>query len=827
MLPEIQRIRKFVEVWLPLALPRALTYAIEADEEVLVPGIRVIVPLKGKKLYTGFIWKILDQCPEGFEPRNLIEVIDRQPYFNAKRIQFIEWIASYYCCNIGEVLLACVPAAHRLSSESYVQMHPDFDWRKEDLTSEASWLFSSLEKNKKLALSDIAKVLGAGKSWLKSIRNLQAENKILIFDTLVDHYRPRTQSIFFLTEPFRTESALEMLFESIQEKPEEENFLLRFLSKSRFQTDSGGSWGITRDEFPMTDSEKKIFQRMVRKGVFEIVKEKVQPFGNLLSETTVKPILSEIQKTAYEDVLKGFNLDLPVLLMGVTGSGKTEIYINLLTHFLESGTQCLLMLPEIAITVQIVSRMKMVFGDSMGVYHSRTSLPEKMEVWEGIESGSLKLVVGVRSSIFLPFQNLGLIIVDEEHDSSYKQSEPSPRYHGRDAAIYLAHLTQSKIIMGSATPSVESFYKASSGKWHFIQLIQRYGESQLPDIKYVDMKHAIRNLQVKLDISQKVLDGFIETKENNQQSILFQNRRGYAPYIQCVDCGWIPYCPACDVSLTLHQIKRSLNCHYCGHTSDIPGHCISCGSVQMETFGYGTEKLEESLNQLLPGYKIGRMDQDTTQSRKSYEQILRKMSTHEIDILVGTQMVTKGLDFESVTFVAVFDIDRVLHYPEFRANERTFQLLNQISGRAGRRKTKGKVMVQTNKPYHPIFSMVSNGESMQFYQQEVLHRQDFCFPPFSRLVRITSRNVDEEKARLAIEILAKDLIKKLGTDIVLGPEAPSIKRLRNQFIFHLLIKIPNTLSVSNIKTILLEDVKWISSLKDHRSVQWIVDVDPN
>jgi primosomal protein N' (replication factor Y) len=816
----------FAEVWLPLALPKALTYFIHSEEEIQ-PGFRVIVPLKGKKLYTGFVWKIHSDVPVGYEPKNLIDVVDESPYLDEKRMRFFDWLSAYYCCSIGEVILAGVPAAHRLSSESHVQLHPDFNWQSEEWTSEETWFFKSLEKNKKLSLSEISKVLGPGKAWLKKIRQFQSEGKILIYDELVENYKPRTHTIIRFNPDYRSEDGMERAFDLLTEKPDEEALLLRFLSLTHFQPGNSDTWELNKDEFRMNDEEKKALLKLGRKAILIQTREKVLPFGKLTSEPVVRPILSAIQTTALAGIESGFDAKKTVLLMGVTGSGKTEIYINLITSQLEKGKQCLLLLPEIAITIHIVSRLRKVFGESMGVFHSRASLPDKMEVWEGIQSGRLKLVVGVRSAVFLPFRNLGLVITDEEHDSSYKQSEPSPRYHGRDAAIYLSNLHGSDILLGSATPSVESYFKAKSGKWHFVPLLQRFGESQMPEIRYVDMKLASRTLQMKLDISQKVLDGFQNAFANKQQSILFQNRRGYAPYMQCTDCGWIPYCQSCDVSLTLHQAKRSLNCHYCGYTSDVPTHCISCGSVQLETFGYGTEKLEESLQQLLPDLRIARMDQDTTQSKRSYEQILKRMSHHEIDILVGTQMVTKGLDFENVTFVAVFDIDRVLHYPEYRANERTFQLLNQIAGRSGRREAKGTVMVQTNKPYHPVFSMIANGETILFYEQEILHRQDFGFPPFSRLIRITSRHKTEESARLSIEILASDLIKKLGTDMVLGPEAPPIARLRNQFIFHVLIKIPEKVSVSHVKKILLEDLKWISSLKDHKSVQWILDVDPN
>jgi primosomal protein N' (replication factor Y) len=463
----------------------------------------------------------------------------------------------------------------------------------------------------------------------------------------------------------------------------------------------------------------------------------------------------------------------------------------------------------------------------MGVYHSRANLQEKMEVWEGLRSGRLNLVIGVRSSVFLPFRDLGLLVVDEEHDASYKQTEPSPRYQGRDAAIYLASLHQSSILLGSATPSVESFYKAESGRWKLIKLLTRFGDSRLPEIGFVDMRLAAKLLRIRLDISEDVLEGFQKTKDAGRQSILFQNRRGYAPFMECQDCGWVPYCPSCDVSLTLHQAKKALSCHYCGHHVEMVHNCHACGSVKMLAQGYGTEKLEESLEQLLPGFRIARMDQDSTQSKKAFDNLLQGMARGNTDVLVGTQMVTKGLDFENVTFVAVFDVDRMLHYPDFRANERTFQLLSQIAGRSGRRQDQGRVLIQTRNPGHPVLKLVAEGDSNRFYQEEVGHRKDFGFPPFSRLIRITARHKEEQAALTAARQLESALSKNLDKSWISGPETPVIPRLRNQYIFHISLKIPEGNALGYVKTVVLENIRWMEGTKDHPGLQWLVDVDPN
>ena len=814
-----------LDVWLPLALPKSLTYKVVTNNEPLA-GMRVVVPLKGKKLYTGFIWKVHTLPPTTYEVKHLLEVVDQVPFLSESRRRFLEWLSSYYCCTLGEVLAAAVPSPFRLSSESYIQIHPDFAWQKENWDSEEHWIFTALQKNPKMPLFELLKALGNISRWMKKFRKWQAESKILIFDELMDRYRPRMETFISLHADFRTDNAIDALFVEFSDKPQEESLMLKFLSKTRFGQLCNQGWHLNKDSFPLSENEKKTLTKLSKKGIFLIEKSKVNPYANIVSKEFQKPKLSNAQSQAILEIEEGHKDEKVVLLMGVTGSGKTEIYIHLITNYLEQGRQCLLMLPEIAISVQMVSRLKQIFGDELGVYHSKATLPERMEVWEGVESGVLKLVVGVRSSVFLPFQNLGLLIADEEHDSSYKQTEPAPRYHGRDAGIFLAHQHGARVLLGSATPSTESYFKAKYGKWRLVKLLERFGGANLPDIQYVDMKLAERTLQVKLDFSTAVIDHLALTKTAGKQSIVFQNRRGYSPFMQCKDCGWIPYCPHCDVSLTYHQAKRSLNCHYCGHKADVPRQCLACGSVQLQTSGYGTEKLEESLMLLLPDLRIARMDQDTTQSRKSFEQLLARMRNQDLDILLGTQMVTKGLDFENVTFVAVFDVDRVLHYPDFRANERTFQLLSQISGRAGRRQDKGLVMIQTNKPYHPIYSMIAKGETILFYEQEILHRRDFTFPPFAHLIKVTSRHIKQEITQQAIEILAVQLRGKLGSDMVLGPEEPVIARLRNQFIFNLMIKIPLTVSAQRVKEILAAELKMVQTEKVIKAVQWIVDVDP-
>lgn len=825
-IPGLLHQRWQVDIWLPIPLNRPLSYVWEGDKQPL-EGMRAVVPLKGKKLVTGIIWRILPFDGEK-NLRPVTDLPDDQPFLSLLRMQFLEWMAGYYACTLGEVLLAAIPAPYRPGSSSYIHLRPDYDWLEEELNSEELWIYKLLKKRGKAPLAEIISGMLSGTAGLKLIRRWQEENRIVVLDEIAEKFPLRTAWFLQLAPAFHAPEALDALFLQLQDKPEEEHFLLSFLTKTGFgaATEENKEFQVARDLLKLNPEEKKILARFQRRGIIISERKRLETFQAQVDSLMPLPVLSPAQEAAFRQIKLGFQDQKPSLLMGVTGSGKTEIYMHLIAETLNKGRQVLMLLPEIGITIQVVNRLRQVFGAEMGVYHSRTGMPEKMEVWDGVERGEIRFVVGVRSAIFLPFSQLGLIIADEEHDTSFKQSEPAPRYHGRDAALFLARLSGADMLMGSATPAVESYYHARTGKWKLVHLTERFGNAVLPEIRFVDVRKAQRTLSMKLDFSQEVLDNLERIKAEGKQAIVFQNRRGYAPYMECADCGWIPYCPHCDVTLTYHQAKHSLNCHYCGYHCDSPVQCQDCGSVHLQTPGYGTEKLEESLLHLLPQLKVARMDQDTTGSRKAYEWLLSRMLHGEVDVLVGTQMVTKGLDFENVTLVSVFDVDRVLHYPEFRANERTFQLLSQISGRAGRREGRGLVLVQTSVPHHPLYRMVAQGETIDFYEQEVEHRRRYQYPPFSRMIRITSRNDDKDLAQMGIEVLARRLKNALGVEMVLGPEAPVIARLRGMFIFHLFLKIQPEYSPAGVKAILLAEIQLQQTQKEWKKVQWIVDVDP-
>jgi primosomal protein N' (replication factor Y) len=565
----------------------------------------------------------------------------------------------------------------------------------------------------------------------------------------------------------------------------------------------------------------------VKSNVLQEFEIAVPRFGFEDQEPATPLLLSEAQQLARNKILEALAEKGTALLHGVTGSGKTEIYIDLIKRALEGGNQVLYLLPEIALTTQIVFRLKKIFGSQLGVYHSKFSDNERVDVWNGILDGKFKLVIGVRSSIFLPFDNLGLIIVDEEHDSSYKQYEPSPRYQARDVALVMAQIHQAKVVLGSATPSVESFYQATTGRYGRVTLTNRFGESQLPEIIFADLAQEKKRKTMKGEFSSRLMNEIKDSLAKKEQVILFQNRRGYSPMVECQDCGWVPKCINCSVSLTYHQYRHSMICHYCGYKEDLPKQCPTCSSTRIQTLGYGTEKLEEELKIHFPEARIQRMDLDTTRTKSGYENIIKNFESGETDILVGTQMVTKGLDFDNVNLVGVFDADRMMHFPDFRSYERAFQLITQVSGRSGRREKKGKVVIQTSSPTHPIFSFVIQHDVSGFIQTQLHDRQEHFYPPYSRLIEIIVKHLDKKVATEAASTFAEEIKKRNKQVRVLGPGEPMISKIRNEFLMSVLLKIGRDQGkLAEIKAEIYNLAENLKALKEYRNVKFIFDVDP-
>jgi len=827
--PADSRNTYFAELLLPVPVPKLFTYRVPFNlNEKIQPGLRSIVQFGDRKILTGIIIHVHETPPKDYEAKYILELLDDEPVVNQKQIKLFQWISDYYVCSAGEVMNAALPAGLKLSSESMVQLHPAFDWE--------TTLFEFSEKEelllKKLATeplpySEISKLLGV-KHIYSILKSLSSKEAIILYEEVKDKFKPKTEKRIQLTAEYLSHTALEKIFETLTKKPKQEAVLLKYLQLIPVLKDANTNKnGILKRDLLQEDISESSLATLVKNGVFEEFEIVVSRFESESEEPLPNILLSDEQLQTQSEILKSFEDHAITLLHGITGSGKTEIYINLIKKALDGGSQVLYLLPEIALTTQIVQRLKKVFGNMMGVYHSKFSDNERVEVWNGILSGRFKFVVGVRSSIFLPFDNLGLIIVDEEHDTSYKQQEPAPRYHARDVALVMGQMHHAKVLLGSATPSVESYYLAQSNKFGFVKLHKRYGDAKLPEVVLADMSSERRNKTTKGDFSHLLLQSITDALTQKEQVIIFQNRRGYSPMVNCEDCGWVPKCVNCAVSLTYHQYKHALVCHYCGYKEQLPSQCPTCSSKRLLTVGYGTEKLEEELKLHFQEAAIERMDFDTTRLKSSYENIIEHFESGATDILIGTQMVTKGLDFDKVSLVGVFNADRMMHFPDFRSYERAFQLITQVSGRAGRREKPGKVIIQTSQPDHPILNFILNHTQEEFYETEITDRRQHAYPPFSRLIEVTVKHVDKKISREASEKLT-ELLKANFTELkILGPGEPMISKLRNQYLMSILIKIQRDSGhLAEIKSRILHQVSKVLQEKEFRNTRIVLDVDP-
>ncbi|WP_086540520.1 replication restart helicase PriA [Algoriphagus antarcticus] len=821
----------FADIILPVPIPRMFTYIIpHSMQSEINLGARVIVQFGKKKVLTGIIGKVHNKPPQAYQAKPILEVLDDQPSVNPLQIRFWVWMAEYYFCHIGEVMHAALPSGLRLSSESKVQVNPNFEREtsKYPLDNREILILDALENKAELSYDECEKVLSI-KSIHPILKSLVKKEAILIFEKVQEKYAPKVETRIRLTlEIAGSKNALQEVFKSLTGKAKQESILLKYLRdvpvmKLPKSNEKGVDKAILLEE---GDSESSL-KTLIKNGIFESFKVVVNRLAE--EEPESEPaVLSTSQQAAFEEIKHQFESKQSVLLHGVTGSGKTEIYIQMIREVLDSGSQVLLLLPEIALTTQIVTRLKKVFGSQMGVYHSKYSDNERVEVWNGVLSGRFSFVVGVRSSIFLPFDSLGLIIIDEEHESSYKQFDPAPRFQARDSAIMLAYFHQARTLLGSATPSFESYFNASQGKFGYVELTHRFGDATMPNFYLADLAADKRKNLLKLDTTRILREKIQDALAKQEQVLIFQNRRGYSPYIQCEDCGWTGQCVQCDVSLTYHQFSEELRCHYCGYKEKIPSSCPACGSTQLTTMGMGTERIEESLSLLFPEARIGRMDLDTTRNKHGYQRLLDEFGSGNLDILVGTQMITKGLDFGRVTVVGIWDGDRILNFPDFRAGERAYQQITQVAGRAGRREVQGQVIVQTRDPETQIYAQVIKGDYFEFFNQEIHDRKKFYYPPFVKLVKITTRHADYKVAEKAALNLHHGMAEIPVKKIVLGPEKGIIARIKNQYQFESLIKLDRSGNTPVIfKEYLWKITEELKSRPEFRSVRFVVDVDPS
>lgn len=838
----MSRTTYFVDVILPLAVPNLYTYRVpfELNEQIAI-GKRVVVQFGKGKLYTALVRVIHENPPRQYTAKYLDSVLDNHPIVNAFQFELWDWISNYYMCTIGEVMVAALPGALRLASETKVVANPSFEHNTVELTDKEFLIMEALEVRNVLSLSDVSEIIEQ-QTVYSIIKSLIEKGAILIQEELKEKFKPKIESFVRMTAFADDEENLKTIFSSLEKKAAKQlEVLIAYINLSKRYTKERQEVKKSSILQAVAGGEGAI-NAMVKKNIFEIYELEVGRFSKSFQANKISS-LNELQQQVFHNIQQQFGWEATtdkgsekdvVLLHGVTSSGKTEIYVKLIEQAISKGKQVLYLLPEIALTAQIINRLQKYFGDVVGVYHSKFNENERVEIWNTVlknnqEASSnraqFKLIIGARSALFLPFHNLGLVIVDEEHDTSYKQYDPAPRYNARDAAIYLAHIHKTKTLLGSATPSIESYYNAQEGKYGFVELQKRFGGVQMPEILIADVKEATQKKMMKSHFSPLLLDTISLALEKKEQVILFQNRRGFAPQLECNTCAWVPQCVNCDVSLTYHKASNQLRCHYCGYSVKPPSTCAACGDTDLKMKGFGTEKIEEELAIFYPKAKIMRMDLDTTRSKFAHQHIIQDFEERNIDILVGTQMVTKGLDFDNVSLVGILNADSMLNFPDFRSFERSFHLMAQVSGRAGRKEKRGKVIIQTHNPEHSIIQEVIANNYLAMYTSQLLDRRNFDYPPFYRLIELTVIHKDQNMVNAAAKDLAEALRKHFGKRI-LGPEYPIVSRIRNLYHKNILIKLEREASVVTAKKIITDLLTQFKASSDYKSVRMQVDVDP-
>jgi len=813
----------FINVILPIPLERLFTYSITEEESVLLqPGMRVAVPFGKSKIYTGLVHSIHQTPPQAYEAKEIHQLLDDYPIVNSIQLKHWEWMASYYMCTLGEVVRSALPSAFLLESETLVLRNLEYEVDEKELLDDEFLIFEALQHQSILKVQEVSAIVER-KNVLPILERLLKKKVIVLKEEVYDQYKPKLVRYVKLGAEYASDEKLEELLKSLSRAPKQSQVVLTL-----FQLQ-----GSTRKPIKVTDLEKSsnsskaIIKSLVDKGILEeyfIKTDRVTYDG--VSDNSESKDLNEYQESALVDIKAAFEQKKVTLLKGVTSSGKTEVYVKLIEECLEKGLQALYLLPEIALTTQLISRLQEYFGDKIAIYHSKYNVQERVEVWQNVLQGKPKaqLVIGARSALYLPFSKLGLVIIDEEHESSFKQFDPAPRYHARDAAIVLGNLHNAGVLLGSATPSVESYYNAQTGKYGYAEITRRYGNVLMPDMELVDIKEAARKKRMKGHFSERLLVEIEETLSEGGQIILFQNRRGFAPLLECLTCGHTPQCPNCDVSLTYHQFRNQLRCHYCGHHTALPEICFACGSPDLDTKGFGTEQIEKEVIGLFPNAKVGRMDLDTTRGKHGYEKIITAFEQQELDILVGTQMLTKGLDFRNVNLVGVMNADSLLNFPDYRAHERTYQLLTQVSGRAGRTKKRGKVIIQTYNPYHQILKQVTTSDYEGMYTEQLYEREQFKYPPVSRIIKVTFKHKNYNVLNEAADWFAGALRSNFG-GTVLGPEYPPVARIRNQYLKHVMVKVQKVQSLAQTKANIKRIETSFKAISMYRSVRVIYNVD--
>ena len=846
-----ERITLFAEILLPLPIPGTYTYRVpfELNQKARV-GQRAVVQFGATKIMSGLIISITNEVPDCTSIKYLLDILDDDPVVNENQLKLWRWISSYYLCYLGDVMQVALPSALKLSSESKIMLSDDFKLDTMMLSDNEYLIVEALQVQPQLTITEVSKIIGY-KKIMPLIKTMIEKKIIVMQEELQQKYKAKYERYVRLSNTYRNETAMRELMDNLSKRAYKQLELLMAFFVLGGSADNDVLVSELLEKAKVTTA---ILSALIEKGVFESYQKRVSRLKEYEALTDVSTInLTEKQQAAFDNIHKGFDEEKPVLLHGVTASGKTEIYIKLIQEAIDEGKQVLYLLPEIALTEQIINRLKKYFGDRVGVYHSRYDNNERVEIWQQVMnfksqqttdnsqqlltsevqkpkakslSSKYQIIIGSRSSIFLPFSDLGLIIFDEEHDSSFKQIDPAPRYSARDLAALMSKMFHARLLLGSATPSFESYYNARQNKYHLVELLERYGGVEMPEIIVSDLRVETRRKTMQANFGSTLIEAMNKTLEEKNQVILFQNRRGFSLRIECDHCNYIPQCINCDVSLIYHKNQNILKCHYCGYTTSVPTECPSCHSTDLKMHGFGTERIEDDLKVVFPDANSARLDLDTTRTKNSYQHILEQFQNKETNILVGTQMVTKGLDFDSVKVVGILNADNMLTFPDFRAYERSFQLMEQVSGRAGRKGDKGKVIIQTYQPQHPVILNVMSHDYVRFYEEQMPIRRQFNYPPYSRLVMVRLKDVDEQKLNKAADALAK-IFRQVFRENLLGPEYPVVSRVKNQYIKQMLIKIHKDLNSTKVKEFINKTIEDFKHNTEFKSVKIQIDVDPN
>jgi primosomal protein N' (replication factor Y) len=811
----------FVEVILPLPLAKTFTYSVsETEFQFIKKGMRVTVPFGKSKIYTALVVEIHNNVPALYEAKEIHQILDHTPIVTEFQINHWFWIADYYMCAIGDVYRNAMPSALMLESETLITRKNDLSVDESSLSDDEYLVYEALQQQISLKIQDIISILNK-KTVLPVIQKMIDKNILVLQEDIQESYKPKLVRYVRLHSKYNTNEGLKELLEILKNEKQKEIVL------NYFQLSASEKKPITvKKLIEKAQSTSAIVKALVKKEILEeyFLQEDRINFKGKGREDELQ--LSSDQQKAFESIKESFEQKSVCLLHGITSSGKTEIYIKLIEEYLATGKQVLYLLPEIVLTAQLVSRIRAHFGNKVAVFHSKYSNNERVEVWNQVllNAEKAQIVIGARSALFLPFYNLGFIIIDEEHEQTFKQSDPAPRFHARDSAIVLANAHNAKVLLGSATPSIETYYNAKSDKFGFVEISKRFGSASLPEVLLVDLKDKYFRKKMNGHFSDVLIEEITTSLSVGEQVILFQNRRGYSPIIECITCGHVPHCQSCDVSLTYHKHKNQLRCHYCGYSIANPTHCHSCHSVDLTTKGLGTEQIEQELITIFPNAKIGRMDQDTTRGKFGFEKIIDSFKNREIDILVGTQMLAKGLDFDNVNLVGIMNADTMLYHPDFRAFERSFQMMTQVAGRSGRSGKKGKVVIQTYNPNHNTIQQVTHSNYFGMYNEQLYDRHIYKYPPYFRIIKLTLKQRDYDKLKEGAMWLYQVLSQNLMMP-VLGPEEPAISRIRNEYIRTIIIKIPQNTSIAGTKKTIQKILNSFEAVSQYRSIKVTVNVD--